>query len=83
MVKIGFPIDGPDDYDVLILVGTELRMEPTDFRSFADECVRLAQQAQSVDDRSVLLSMAQAWIRLADKESYVRALLDTERSALS
>jgi hypothetical protein len=58
-------------------------MEPTGFRSFADECVRLAKQAQSVDDRSILLSMAQTWIRLADKEPYIQALLDTERSALS
>jgi hypothetical protein len=37
------------------------------FRRFAGECLRLVERFQSVDDRAVLLSMAQVWIRLADQ----------------
>jgi len=57
-------------------------MEPIDFRRFADECVRLARQVEAIDDRAALLNMAQAWIRLADKEPHLRALLDTKNSEL-
>jgi hypothetical protein len=48
-------------------------MEPMDFRKFAEDCIRLAEHVQSVEDKSVLLSMAQTWIRLADQghEVYV------------
>jgi hypothetical protein len=53
----------------------ELRMEPIDFRKFAEDCIRLAKHVQSVEDKSVLLSMAQAWIRLADQGHAVRSLI--------
>ena len=36
-----------------------------EFRRFAQECLRLAEHVQSLDDKAVLLSMAQAWIGLA------------------
>lgn len=53
----------------------ELHMEPMDFRKFAEDCVRLAERIQSVEDKSVLLSMAQAWIRLADQGHEVYRLI--------
>ena len=45
------------------------------FREFAEECRRLADQVQSIDDKSVLLSMAQVWIQLADQEQQVYRLI--------
>jgi hypothetical protein len=45
------------------------------FRRFADECLRLAERFQSVDDRAVLLSMAQVWIQLANQGHEVRQLI--------
>ena len=50
-------------------------MEPSDFGKFAEECLRLADQIQSVEDKSVLLSMAQAWIRIADQGEEVCRLI--------
>jgi hypothetical protein len=50
-------------------------MEPSDFRKFAEECLRLADQVQSVEDKSALLSMAQAWIRIADQGQEVCRLI--------
>jgi hypothetical protein len=64
-------------------LGAELCMKPIDFRRFADECLRLARQVEAIDDRAALLSMAQAWIRLADKEPHLQALLDTKNSECS
>jgi hypothetical protein len=58
----GHPIGG-----YLNLGGGGVRMEPPDFRKFAEECLRLADRVESVEDKSVLLSMAQVWIRLADQ----------------
>jgi hypothetical protein len=46
------------------------------FRRFASECMRLAEQVQSVEDKAALLSMAQVWIRLADQGHQVRQLID-------
>jgi len=46
------------------------------FRHFAEECLRLAERFQSVDDRAVLLSMAQVWIQLAAQGHKVRQLID-------
>jgi hypothetical protein len=51
-------------------------MGSLDFQKFAEECLRLADQVQSVEDKSVLLAMAQAWIRLADHEREVIRLID-------
>jgi hypothetical protein len=46
------------------------------FRRFAEECRRLAGQVVAVDDKAILLDMAQVWIRLADREQEVEALLN-------
>ena len=45
------------------------------FRHFAEECLRLAERFQSIDDRAVLLSMAQVWIQLANQGQKVRRLI--------
>lgn len=41
--------------------------DPKEFRRFAEECLRLAERAHSVEDKAALLGMAQAWILLADQ----------------
>jgi hypothetical protein len=38
-----------------------------EYRRHAAECLRLAQEAKTGDDRLRLLQMAQAWHELADK----------------
>ena len=47
----------------------------TKFRRYADECLRLAEQVQSLDDKAALLTMAQAWVRLADQGHQVNRLI--------
>jgi hypothetical protein len=39
----------------------------TKFRRYAEECLRLAEQVQSLDDKAALLTMAGVWVRLADQ----------------
>ncbi len=36
------------------------------YRRYAGECIRLAQQSQHPQEKNVLLSMAAAWRRLAE-----------------
>ena len=50
--------------------------QPIDFRKFATECARLAQEARTIEDKALLLSMAEVWIALADKAEMIQALLD-------
>jgi len=50
-------------------------MERLDFRKFAEECLRLAGEVQSTEDKSVLLSMAQVWVRIADQDQQVSRLI--------
>jgi hypothetical protein len=38
-----------------------------DYRKFAEECRRLAKQAEDEEYSKVLLQMADAWLRLADE----------------
>jgi hypothetical protein len=58
----------------------ELRMGPESFRSHADECTRLAQKADDPEYRSLLLSMAQTWVVLADSAEKVQTLLEQRQS---
>jgi hypothetical protein len=51
--------------------------KPIDFRKFATECARLAEEVGAIEDKAVLLSMAEVWIQLADKEKSIRALLES------
>jgi hypothetical protein len=48
------------------------------FRRFAEECRRLAGQVVAIDDKAILLDMAQVWIRLADRAREVEALLNED-----
>ena len=48
------------------------------FRHFAEECLRLAERVESVDDKAMLLSMAQAWIQLAHQRDQVGQLIGTD-----
>ena len=44
----------------------------TQYREFAEECLRLAKQAKDEHQRKILKQMAEAWIKLAkaaDKET--------------
>ena len=48
---------------------------PIDFERFAAECARLAQAVESIEDKALLLRMAEVWIRLADKAERIHAVL--------
>jgi hypothetical protein len=37
------------------------------YREFAAECVRVAQQSSNPDEKALLLEMAEAWRRLAER----------------
>jgi hypothetical protein len=50
--------------------------KPIDFETFAAECARLAQTVESIEDKALLLMMAEAWIRLADKGQRINAILN-------
>ena len=50
--------------------------KPIDFEMFAAECARLAQAVESIEDKALLLRMAEVWIRLADKAERIRAVLN-------
>jgi hypothetical protein len=47
------------------------------FRHFPEECLRLAERFQSVDDKAVLFSMAQIWIELAHQSDQVGQSIGT------
>ena len=38
-----------------------------EYRRHAGECVRLAQKAQNPNDKALLLTMADKWLRLAEQ----------------
>jgi hypothetical protein len=51
------------------LAGGFSRMNPSkDYRKFAEECDRLARDAQTEHQRRILLEMAAAWEELADAD---------------
>jgi hypothetical protein len=49
--------------------------KPVDFATFAAECARLAQVVESIEDKALLLKMAEVWLRLADKAERIQAVL--------
>ncbi len=57
-------------------------MGPEAFRSHADECTRLAQMSDDPEYKSLLLSMAQTWVVLADSAEKMQVLLE-RREAMS
>ena len=48
------------------------------YRRYAAECIRVAQQIQNPTDKSMLLQMAEMWIRLAEKAAHDREPGDGE-----
>jgi hypothetical protein len=44
------------------------------FRRYAEECLRLSEQVQSLDDKAALLTMAVVWVRLADQGHQVNRM---------
>ena len=38
------------------------------YRQYAADCVRQAQDEESLDDRNILLNVALAWLRLAEQQ---------------
>lgn len=44
-----------------------------DFRQYAADCVRQAEGEQRPEDKTILLNMALAWIRLAQQSQAARA----------
>jgi hypothetical protein len=51
-------------------------LKPIDFGKFATECARLVKEVESIEDKALLLRMAEVWIRLADKAERIQAVLD-------
>jgi hypothetical protein len=49
---------------------------PIDFGKFAAECARLAQVVESIEDKALLLRMAEVWVRIADKSERIQAVID-------
>jgi hypothetical protein len=50
----------------------DLHEDSAQFRRFAKDCIRIAEQMQSVDDKAAMLVMAQVWIRLANQQNVLR-----------
>jgi hypothetical protein len=50
------------------------------FAEYADQCLRLAEAADSPKEKALLLHMAQAWRRLSDQAEHIAALVDEARS---
>jgi hypothetical protein len=51
-----------------------------EYRRYANECRELASRCKSPETQAVLLHMAQAWMRLADREPALStAAIDDER----
>jgi len=60
-------VDKPAAFGRQTRVGCEVLSTAEQYRSYAAECLRLAQQAANDEDRARLLGMAQAWREFADK----------------
>lgn len=49
-----------------------IRMTPsTQYREFAEECLRLAEQAEHEHHRTILKEMAEAWSQLAEEDDEI------------
>ena len=67
--------------EIVAQLGQGLLVEtPIDFRKFAEDCVRLADEVETIEHKTRLLNMAEVWIRLADKAASVQSLLEENAS---
>jgi hypothetical protein len=57
-------------------------MGPETFRSHAAECRRLAKRAADDEYKSLLLSMAQTWVVLAESAERVQTLIEQREARL-
>ena len=64
------------------VVGDEMK-KPVDFKRFAEECIRLAAVVTPIEDKAILLSMGETWLRLAEHAGSVQALLEGDGSQTS
>ena len=61
---------GPGPRVVVLGVEKGAGMSRADrYRQFAAECLRVAQQSSSADDKAMLLEMAKTWRQLTDRAS--------------
>jgi hypothetical protein len=44
---------------------------PSQYREFAEDCLRLAKNAKREDERKVLQQMAETWLKLADEADQI------------
>ena len=62
--------------------GDEMQ-KPIDFKGFAQECMRLAEDVTPIEDKAILLCMGQTWLRLAEHADIVQTLLEGDDSQTS
>ena len=62
--------------------GDEMK-KPVDFKRFAEDCIRLAAVVTPIEDKAILLSMGETWLRLAEHAGSVQALLEGDGSQTS
>ena len=48
---------------------------PAEYRAQAEECMRKAEYAKSLRHRTILLNMAQTWLRMADEAEAINKTL--------
>jgi hypothetical protein len=53
-----------------------------EYRRYARECLELASAFESPEARGVLLHMAQAWLRLADKWAHIQNAVEPQTGQL-
>ena len=55
------------------------RAQLDQFRRYAEECVRMAQETHVPEHRALLIDMAQRWIELAEQADRIQGLLDRDK----
>src|SRR5271165_1363464 len=61
--------------DARDLLQETLMSDPAEFLSLAHQCFQFADHAESPEQRTSLLTMAQAWLDLAAEEEYITKLV--------
>lgn len=50
--------------------------KPHQYRRYAEDCMRMAQEARTLEQRTLLLDMAQRWMELAEQSGRIRSRRD-------